>query len=240
MKDLLVNLMLLIVALIGLGLNIWWALLVSKREVHNWPVGIVSVLLLIALSIGTFLLNNIPINYSEIAKNLILLFIYIYGWWLWNKSTGSDGRISDVRSDEKITWIFLVFVGIVISLSEYMQGYLQPEYIARYINLMPPVILANLRKYVEVEALYAGVQGVTLVFVLFSILNIVQKRVAGFEWWILGCFVMIFKHIFEYDSYFSFLFILRDVILLIIGFIGLREWRKAAQEYRAQEQTVGQ
>jgi nicotinamide mononucleotide transporter len=235
MKDLLVTLITLIVfsgvfiiLVLTLGGNIWWSWLASKRKVRNWPIGIIYIISeLIIGSAVEILSKKSYANYGDIAQQLILLVTCIYGWRLWRQSVNADGTISDVRFSDKNTLIAWGVGSIIVAI---VYGYMYS-----YLHQMFPAIVGESKGYVYLDSL-------SLVFLLVINLLIAQKKVEAFVYWIIGDFISIFQRILENDfgSYISLLFIIHSVVQIIIGFIGLREWRKAAQEYRAQEQTVGQ
>jgi len=234
MKDLLVTLITLIVfsgvfiiLVLTLGGNIWWSWLASKRKMNYWLIGIIYNIIGIIIASAIEILRNKPINYGVILQTLILIVTCVYGWRLWRQSVNADGTISDVRFSEKNTLIAWGVGAITIAIVYgYMYGYL---------HQMFPAIVFESEGSVYLDSL-------SLVFLLVINLLIAQKKVEAFVYWIIGDFISIFQRILENDfgSYISLLFIIHSVVQIIIGFIGLREWRKAAQEYRAQEQTVGQ
>jgi nicotinamide mononucleotide transporter len=84
-----------VAALLGL-VNVW---LVVRRNVWNYPFGIVMVLLYARIFFETKL-------YSDALLQLFFLIVQLYGWWNWVRSRSRSGEVLVLRlgRGERLAW----------------------------------------------------------------------------------------------------------------------------------------
>lgn len=71
------------IELVGTILYLWSVVLIARRNMLTWPIGIVAVLLYAALFWQIRL-------YSDAVEQSYYLFASIYGWWNWRRSRRVD------------------------------------------------------------------------------------------------------------------------------------------------------
>lgn len=76
--------------LVGTICNIVSVILVARRNIWTWPVGIVAVVLF-------FFLFHQARLYSDMVEQVYFFGASLWGWWVWARSVPPDGTFFDVR-----------------------------------------------------------------------------------------------------------------------------------------------
>lgn len=93
--------------LLGFATGLVSVVLVVRRHIANWPVGIANVILLMVAFWTTGL-------YADAGLQIVYVVLGVYGWWQWRP--GGDQVSAGVRRTSRTEWVRLVITGIVVAL----------------------------------------------------------------------------------------------------------------------------
>lgn len=93
--------------ILGFATGLLCVVLVVRRHVANWPVGIANVLLLILVFWSAGL-------YADAGLQVLYVALGAYGWWLWTLGGGRDRQVR-VRTTTTREWLGLAVAGAVIT-----------------------------------------------------------------------------------------------------------------------------
>jgi nicotinamide mononucleotide transporter len=81
--------------------------LLVRRNILNWPVGILNVLLLMLVfwSVGL---------YADATLQLVYVLLGAYGWWAWQYGGASRTPLT-VRSTTRPEWLLLAVAGVLLT-----------------------------------------------------------------------------------------------------------------------------
>jgi len=94
----------------GTILNLLCVWLVAKKNIWNWPIGIVGVVLF------TFLFYQIRL-YSDMIEQVYYFITGFYGWWIWLKLGRENQNSDNIKyNDQKhnLIWLAVIAIGTVI------------------------------------------------------------------------------------------------------------------------------
>ncbi len=98
-----------IIEAIAVIFGIACVILTIRQHIACWPTGLVMVVLYIQIFYEARL-------YSEMALQIIYIFLQIYGWWHWARGGSRDNPLPVVRlgSFAKMGWFLVAATGTVI------------------------------------------------------------------------------------------------------------------------------
>ena len=192
------------IELIGTMLYLWSVWLIAKRRVLTWPVGIVSVLLYMALFYQIRL-------YSDTLEQVYYLGASIYGWWVWGKSPKDEGRVSDVRYNNRNAMVLWVALTAIISI---LTGVLMSR-----IHILFPAIFPEAASFPYLDAL-------TTIMSFSAMWLMAQKKIESWIYWIIVDMIGIWLYFVKEVRFISLLY----VILLVMAINGLISWHKTWKE----------
>lgn len=184
-------------------LSVW---LVSKRNILNWPVGIVGVIL--------FMILFFQINlYSDLLEQIYFLITGFIGWWAWYKgkdfSKKNEDTIQVVSSSQKenIVWIFYTLLLTVVLW---------------VLAIKIPVILPNI--FVEPPS-FPWLDAFTTAMSFIATYLMIKKRISCWYYWIFVDVIGIGLYHAKDVKFLSVLY----AIFLILAVRGLFAWKKSVQ-----------
>jgi nicotinamide mononucleotide transporter len=124
------------------AVNVW---LLARQNIWNWPIGLASNALYVAVFLGSGL-------YGDAGLQLVYIALGIYGWWIWaHPGAGMDFR---VERTPRAAWIWLVPVTALaaIGLSKFLRRFTDstvPAWDGLTTALSLAATYGQCRKYVE-------------------------------------------------------------------------------------------
>jgi nicotinamide mononucleotide transporter len=179
-------------------MSVWFS---RKENIYVYPVGLISTIIYIFLSIDASL-------FGEASVNLYYTIMSIYGWILWSKRDKRQHRIVRVTHSTKKELLMQFVFFAVIYISIFAALTLLKE------NFAPGAI-----PWADAFASATAFTGMWLM---------TKKKVESWYWWIA-------TNIASIPLYFTKHFVLTSVyyaILLVMAYLGLKEWQKRAKTTR--------
>lgn len=131
---------------IGAAFGFACVVLVVRRSIWNWPIGLINVLLYIYV----FAVAKL---YSDMLLQVGYVFFQIYGWWIWASTKTHEGTITPLtlRSVDRAGWVagsLLVTAGWGFLMARYTDASL-PYWDAAttVLSIAAQILLA--KKYIE-------------------------------------------------------------------------------------------
>jgi nicotinamide mononucleotide transporter len=154
--------------------------------------------------------------YGEASVNVYYTVMSIYGWIIWAKRDQQKNFILHITYSNRKEWMYeiLFFAGFYIAIYFALQ-YLKTAF---YANTIPAA---------DAFASATAYTGMWLM---------ARKKVESWYWWIATNIISIPLYFIKGYVFTSFLFL----VLLIMAFFGLAEWRKRANNSRHHIQTVSE
>jgi nicotinamide mononucleotide transporter len=154
--------------------------------------------------------------YGEASVNVYYTVMSIYGWIIWTKRDQQKNFVLHITYSNRKEWMYeiLFFAGFYIAIYFALQ-YLKTAF---YANTIPAA---------DAFASATAYTGMWLM---------ARKKVESWYWWIATNIISIPLYFIKGYVFTSFLFL----VLLIMAFFGLAEWRKRANNSRHHIQTVSE
>jgi nicotinamide mononucleotide transporter len=154
--------------------------------------------------------------YGEASVNVYYTVMSIYGWIIWAKRDQQKNFVLHITYSNRKEWMYeiLFFAGFYIAIYFALQ-YLKTAF---YANTIPAA---------DAFASATAYTGMWLM---------ARKKVESWYWWIATNIISIPLYFIKSYVFTSFLFL----VLLIMAFFGLAEWRKRANNSRHHIQTVSE
>jgi nicotinamide mononucleotide transporter len=154
--------------------------------------------------------------YGEASVNVYYTVMSIYGWIIWAKRDQQKNFVLHITYSNRKEWMYeiLFFAGFYIAIYFALQ-YLKTAF---YANTIPAA---------DAFASATAYTGMWLM---------ARKKVESWYWWIATNIISIPLYFIKGYVFTSFLFL----VLLIMAFFGLAEWRKRANNSRHHIQTVSE
>jgi nicotinamide mononucleotide transporter len=154
--------------------------------------------------------------YGEASVNVYYTVMSIYGWIIWTKRDQQKNFVLHITYSNRKEWMYeiLFFAGFYIAIYFALQ-YLKTAF---YANTIPAA---------DAFASATAYTGMWLM---------ARKKVESWYWWIATNIISIPLYFIKSYVFTSFLFL----VLLIMAFFGLAEWRKRANNSRHHIQTVSE
>lgn len=185
----------------GTLLNILCVWLVARRNIWNWPVGIISVLFF------GLLFYQIRL-YSDLIEQIYYLITGFYGWWLWHRESKTE-KLPEQKSkyifSKKITQ--MTTLGIIVAGTA-MMGY----FVARIHIYFPSIF--------PVAASFPYLDAFTTVMSFVAQILMAWKRIECWLLWIAVDIIGIGLYYAKGVKFVSLLYL----IFLIIATKGLINW----------------
>jgi nicotinamide mononucleotide transporter len=129
------------------AINVW---LLARQNIWNWPVGLASNALYVAVFLGSGL-------YGDAGLQLVYIALGIYGWWIWaHPAVNGEGAGIDFRVERTPrsawTWLIPVTVLAAIGLSAFLRRFTDstvPAWDGLTTALSLAATYGQCRKYVE-------------------------------------------------------------------------------------------
>lgn len=189
------------IELVGTVLYLWSVWLIARRNILTWPVGIVSVVLYMILFYQIQL-------YSDVIEQIYYLAASVYGWWFWRRSSQDEGKAAGMGFSPRRTLLLTVGPTLALSL---LAGWL----IADIHNLLPRLF--------PTPASFPYLDALTTVMSFTAMWLMARKRTESWYYWIVVNVIGIGLYYAKDVKLISLLY----VILLVLAFRGLVEWRRA-------------
>ncbi len=181
---------------------LWSVWLIAKRDMMTWPIGIVSVLLLMALYYQIQL-------YSDALEQVYYLGASVYGWWYWSSTRNEEEDLVAVNFSTRramlawiaLTAVFSVLLGVCMTR----------------IHTWFPAVFAEPASYPYLDAL-------TTVMSFVAMWLMTRKHTESWVYWIIVDVIGIGLYFVKGVKFISLLY----VILLVLATRGLIIWLRAA------------
>lgn len=186
----------------GTLLNLAAVILIARKNVWTWPIGIVAVVLF------ALLFYQIQL-YADFIEQLYYFATNIYGWWLWQRR-GTESAAPAVRfSSAKFTgWVLAAT--LVLSAAG--------GWLVERLHIFWPTLFLEPASFAYIDAL-------TTVGSFTAMLLMAHRRT---ECWIYWLVIDVIGVVLYYVKDARFVAILY-VVFLALAVYGLREWLKKAQ-----------
>jgi nicotinamide mononucleotide transporter len=166
------------------AVNVW---LLARQNIWNWPVGLASNALYVAVFLGSGL-------YGDAGLQLVYIALGIYGWWIWaHPGSGAEFRVE--RTPRAVwTWLIPATALAAIGLSAFLRRFTDstvPAWDGLTTALSLAATYGQCRKYVEswwiwiaADVIYIPLYGyknlwlTSVLYLVFMILCVVGLR----EW----------------------------------------------------------
>jgi len=93
---------------LGFVTGAWCVWLVVRRNIWNWPVGIVNNVFFLLLFVEAGL-------FADSALQVVYLVLGFYGWWAWVRGGARRTELPMSRTTRR-QWIWLLAIGVVTTL----------------------------------------------------------------------------------------------------------------------------
>jgi len=176
----------------------------SKEEnILVYPVGLISTVIYVFLSIKGHL-------YGEASVNFYYTVMSLYGWVIWSRrDKGTHEHVLQITHSTRKEWMVqLLFFGAFYVVLYAVLAYLKKEF-------SPGAI-----PWADAFASATAYTGMWLM---------ARKKVESWYWWILTNLASIPLYFVKHFVFTSVYYL----VLLILAFAGLRQWRKKADMRRA-------
>ena len=181
---------------VGTIFYLWSVWLVTRRNILNWPVGMVSVLLYMVLFYQIQL-------YSDTIEQVYFLGASVYGWAVWGREGQGKTVSVGFGSRRSILWWAVGTLGLSLLLGDLMSR----------IHLLLPGIF-------PVAASFPLVDALTTVMSFSAMWLMAQKKTESWIYWIILDAIGIWLYFVKDVRFLSLLY----VILLGMAINGLRQW----------------
>jgi nicotinamide mononucleotide transporter len=178
-------------------------LLIAKRSVLTWPIGIVSVALYMALFYQIRL-------YSDALEQIYYLGASVYGWWYWSRSEPAQRIVQNVRFSPTRTAVKWLVATAVLSLALGL--------VMTRVHLWAPALFPEAASYPFIDAS-------TTVISLVAMWLMARKLAESWIYWIVVDVIAIWLYFVKDVKFISLLY----VVLLGLATKGLMEWTRAAR-----------
>lgn len=189
------------VELVGTVLYLWSVWLIARRNILTWPIGIVSVFLYMILFYQIQL-------YSDVIEQVYYLGASIYGWWFWSRSKSTEGKALGMGFSPRRVLLLTACLTVVLS-------FLVGQLIAQIHNLLPRLFPA--------PASFPYLDALTTVMSFVAMWLMARKRTESWFYWIIVNVIGIGLYYAKDVKLVALLY----VILLVLAFRGLVEWRRS-------------
>ncbi len=192
------------VEFIGTVLNILSVWLVARKNIWNWPVGNVAVVLF------GILFYQIRL-YSDLFEQIYFLITGFYGWWVWarTKRLGGNSLNDDIGVQIGSSREYIIIASIIVAGTAGMG------------TLMSKVHIF-LPKFFPETASYPYIDAWTTIMSFVAQWLMVKKKIESWYLWILVDVIGIWLY---YEKHIVFVSILY-MIFLVLAIRGLNHWRK--------------
>lgn len=194
-----------LIEFIGTILYLASVVLVAKRRILTWPIGIVSVILYFWLFIQIQL-------YADALEQVWYFVMSIYGWVNWRKSSKlnkEDFRFSSISTNVNSSLIiFSTGIGLALILSRLDEW---------FPSLFPE------------PASYVFVDSITTTASFMAMYLLAKKRAESWVIWIVVDLIAIWLYLLKGVVFLTLLY----CILTIIASLGLRDWSKKIRSISA-------
>lgn len=184
---------------VGTLLNLACVWLVARRNILNWPVGIIAVVLF------GILFYQIQL-YADLLEQVYYLVTGFYGWWLWGRKSTANKPAAVSRCSKRV-WFA---TGTAVAL-----GTLALASVIQRLDLWWPT-------YFPVHASYIGLDAFTTVLSFAAQILMAHRKVESWYLWItvdvLGVWLYQAKGVFLVSILYG--------IFLALAIKGLWNWRR--------------
>ena len=195
------------IELVGTLLYLWSVWLIARRNILTWPIGIVSVVLYMLLFYQIQL-------YSDVIEQIYYLGASAYGWWLWGRSPQEQGKTIGMGFSPRLTVLITIGLTVVLSL-------LAGRLIADIHTILPRLFPA--------PASFPYLDALTTVMSFVAMWLMARRRTESWYYWIVVNVIGIGLYYAKDVKLISLLY----VILLVLAFRGLIEWRRTQTSSRS-------
>ena len=191
---------------VGTVLYLGSVVLIARRHVLTWPVGIVSVLLYM------FLFWQIRL-YSDAIEQVYYLGASAYGWWYWSRSEPRARTVSAIGFSsprEMVRWILVtavLSVGLGVTMAR--------------VHEFAPALFPEPASFPFLDAL-------TTVMSLVAMWLMARKRIESWIYWIVVDVIAIWLYTVKDVRFIALLY----VVLTLIAVRGLASWAAFARGRR--------
>ncbi|MDI7219442.1 nicotinamide riboside transporter PnuC [Leptospira santarosai] len=186
---------------IGTMLYFTSVILIARKNILTWPIGIVSVILYALLFYQVQL-------YADLFEQLYYLIVCIYGWLFWNKTKKESNQ--DIKFSSFSTLIVEIVVIAIISSTLYLLVF--------NLHLWFSSVFMRPASYPVLDSTTTSIS-----FVAMYLLTI--KRVEGWIYWIIVDVIGIFLY---WQKDLEFISIQYCLLMVIAGY-GFIVWLKKSQ-----------
>ncbi len=178
-------------------ISVWYS---SKEKILLYPIGLISTIIYIYLSIKGSLLG-------EAAVNLYYTIMSIIGWYMWSKKDTENKIELNITTSTKKEWLQHIAVFVALYVIIY---FALTQYKNNFSNANPLPVADALAS----AAAFTGMWLMT------------KKKVESWYWWILTNMVSIPLYFIKHYVFTSVYYL----VLLIMAFYGLFLWLKKAKQ----------
>lgn len=192
------------IELIGTILYLLSVVLIARRNIWTWPVGIVSVLLYMRLFYDIQL-------YADAFEQIYYVFASVYGWWIWARmGRAADSQIGDVRYSSPRS--IGIAIGVTLVLSLLTGVFLTDAHV-----LLPDIFIE--------PASYPYIDALTTVISFVAMWLTARKRTESWVYWIIVDVIGIGLYFVKDVRFTALLY----VVLLGMAINGLMTWHKVGK-----------
>ncbi|WP_428240912.1 nicotinamide riboside transporter PnuC [Gynuella sp.] len=181
-------------------------LLIARRHMLTWPIGIISVVLYMMLFYQYQL-------YSDTLEQIYYIGASVYGWWYWQASQSSSQTKTPVIVGSKgnvLIWVLFTLVSS-LAVGRIMSG-----------------IHLHLPKWFPEPASFPYLDALTTVMSFVAMWLMARRRLESWVYWIIVDVIGIWLYYTKGIKFVS----LQYVLLLAIAIAGVVSWFSAYQQER--------
>lgn len=182
----------------GTIFNIWCVWLVAKKNIWNWPIGIIATVLFLVLFYQIRL-------YADFFEQIYFLITGFLGWWIWKRETNEKEIKISICSDKERFFYLVVIVSMTL-----LFGYLMAN-----IHILLPAFFPEPASWVYIDTF-------TTIVSFVATYLLIAKKVEAWILWILVDIIGIWLYFVKEVRFISFLYL----IFLILATKGLMSWYK--------------
>lgn len=200
--------------LVGTLLNLACVILVARRNILTWPVGIVAVILFGAL----FYQINL---YADVAEQVYYLITGVVGWYMWGSVKHRDGSDKKVLITTNSLRTNLLWIGAIAIVSAIA------TWVLSNVHMWAPAIFPE-------PAALPAIDATTTIMSFAAQFLMMQRKLENWILWIVVDVVAVWLYWYKDVPFVSLLYL----VFLFNAIYGYVSWKNASKREREDGEVV--